>query len=427
MNLEELRALVKAKIKAMQDLVDANKDGFDEETAKQFDDLKAESETLQADIKRLEELEKTKAEFTEGKGRQTKATKPGSAKPKSKETEELEARGGFDNLAELSMCVMAVRDGEPDDRLKFLGAPSNYHREGGSNDGYMIPPHFSDRIFELMLSEPDLMSLVDLEPTNSNEVQMLADESTAWGATGIQAYWGSEAGKLKRSRIDTEGKSVKLHKLHASVEATDELLEDAPRLNSRLTKGAARALNWKGNEGILYGTGAGQILGLNKSPSKIVVNKESGQAAGTLTPMNIAKMYSRNLNPQRSVWNCSKTILPQLITMTIGNQLIWTPPQEGFKNAPGGFLLGLPILFSQQCEQLGTEGDIQLIDPMGYYMPQKTGGVKFSSTIHLLFDYDMQAFKWTLRVGGQPYLNKPVQPNKGNATESHFITLQTRA
>ena len=71
-------------------------------------------------------------------------------------------------------------------------------------------------------------------------------------------------------------------------------------------------------------------------------------------------------------------------------------------------------------------GDIQLIDPKGYYGLKKQGGTKFASSIHLYFDQGLQAFRWTVRFGGQPHLKSAVSPNKGSATKSHFVTLEAR-
>lgn len=425
MNLEQLRAALKQKLDAMDALVSENENGLNEEQATQFDEMEAEAESLKGNIKRLEKLEADKAQY-EGMGRQTQPSTPRTfAKPKDPEAE---ATSGFDSLADFSMAVKNSRY-EMDERLKFMGAPANYHREGGSEggDGYMVPTRFKDEVIELAFNEPDLLGMVDSEPTDGNSVQFLKDETTPWGSTGIQAYWGAEAGKLKRSRIETDGEELKLHKLHAFVEATDELLEDAPRLNNRLTRGAARAINWKANESILFGTGAGQPLGFNVSDAKVSVAKEASQSAATVVVQNIAKMYSRVMNPGRAIWMANQDILPQLIDMQIGNQPVWTAPNQGIQNAPGGMLLGRPVMFSDHCQTLGTETDLMLVDPMGYYLIRKSTGVKFSSSVHLLFDYDVQCFKWTFRIGGQPFLSQPVTPNKGSSTRSSFITLATRS
>lgn len=52
--------------------------------------------------------------------------------------------------------------------------------------------------------------------------------------------------------------------------------------------------------------------------------------------------------------------------------------------------------------------------------------MKNSISMHLWFDQDLVAFKWTLRVGGQPWLQAPVARKSGGNTLSHFVVLAAR-
>src|SRR5690606_26490522 len=117
---------------------------------------------------------------------------------------------------------------------------------------------------------------------------------------------------------------------------------------------------------IMWGNGVGQPLGYMNSGALVEVAKESTQSAGTVVAENVANMYARMLGDgiSRAVWFVNSDVLPQLFTMTLGNQPIWTPPATGFANAPGGFLFGRPIVPTEHCETVGTKGDIQFVDPM---------------------------------------------------------------
>lgn len=423
MTIEELLASKKAKADAMQKILADNPETMDAETAAQFDALDAEVANIDAQIKRHEKAAAARV-GEQSTGRQTRT----ASDPVPQRARQEDDLGGFSSISEFASCVIdAGSQRGVDDRLTVLGAPSNPHRETKSNDGFMVPPAMSSRIFEIMTEEVDLMNMVDGEPTGSNTVKMIADETTPWGSTGIQAYWGAEASQLQRSRLETKGKAVDLHKVHAFVEVTDELQEDAPLLDSRLTKGAGQAINWKVNSSILEGTGAGMPLGMRTAASKIAVAKESGQAANTVVLANVAKMYSRCLDPSKAVWLANQDTLPQMMQLKYDDGApAWLPPNQGIASAPGGFLMGRPIMFSDHCETLGAEGDLMFINPKGYYLPQKKG-IKFSSSLHLLFDYDTGAFKWTFRVGGRPYLSTAVSPNKGSSTRSHCVTLAVRS
>lgn len=344
------------------------------------------------------------------------------------------ANGGFDDIAEFAAAVKDAcvpgSGAQMDERLQamYRAAPTNYHREGGSSDGYMVPPTFREEIWELVFNDDDILNSVDLEPTNGNQVEMLADESTPWGASGVQAKWRSEGGQMTPSRLTTEGRTVKLHELYAFVLATEELVNDAPRLGNRLTRKAAQAIRWKASDAILYGTGTGQPLGYMNSGALVSVAKDSGQAADTISTTNVLNMYSRLLamDGAQPYWLCNRDTVPQLATLTIGDQPVWMPP-NGLMNAPGGFLMGYPVRWSEHAKTLGDQGDIQLINPMGYYAANKRSGISFASSIHLYFDYGIEAFRWTFRLGGQPYLSAPVSPANGSTTKSHFVTLDERA
>jgi HK97 family phage major capsid protein len=347
----------------------------------------------------------------------------------------LDPTGGFNALAEFAQAVHRANPQTPgnivDPRLAamYRASPTGYMREGGSNDGYMVPPQFRDRIWELVFGADNLMSEVDSEPTTSNQVNDLSDDWTPWGGTGIRAFWRAEAQQMTGTRPNVNPRSVVLHELYAFVLATDELMEDAPRLNSRLETKAAQAINWKLDDAIINGDGVGKPLGYMKSGALVSVAKESGQTADTVVAANVAKMFSRLL-PQsvgNSHWRINSDVIPHLMLMTLADQPIWTPPSSGFTQSPGGFLFGRPVRISEHCETVGDKGDIQLIDPKGYYGLRKEGGVRFASSIHLYFDYGMQAFRWTVRFGGQPHMKAPVSPAKGTATKSHFVTLDARA
>ncbi|MEO1223802.1 MAG: phage major capsid protein [Pseudomonadota bacterium] len=347
--------------------------------------------------------------------------------------------GGFDNLADFALTVMRAGDGNSPQRAEAYGrleeahqlmaAPTNFHQERGSSDGFMVPPAMRDQIYELMLDDQAaLLNAVDSEPTAGNQVGMLRDETTPWGSSGVVAAWRAEGTKMDPSRVSTDETYVHLHELYAFVLASEELLQDAPRLNARLTRQAARAINWKASEAIMHGTGAGQPLGWMNAPALVVVAKEGPQAADTIVADNIAKMYSRMMPSSlpRANWYINNDVMPQLITMTLGDQPIWTPPSTGLVGAPGGILMGRPVIPLEHNPTLGDAGDIQFVDPMGYYSPRKSSGVSFAESIHLYFDYNIRAFRWTFRVGGQPYLSAPVSPAKGTATKSHFVTLAAR-
>lgn len=393
------------------------------------DDESAKFAAIETDIKDLEKDIATEEAMIERRRTMQGAAPTG---PRIEVHEpDPELTGGFKDIGEFAVAVHGAVNanrvgGAVDSRLV---AVAGAHQGGGSaGEGYSLPPQYRDQVWEVVSQVDEYGPLIDEEPTARREVKLMADETTPWGTSGIKAYWRSEGSKMNATQLSDEGRNVQLHELYTLALATEELLEDAPRLGNRLTNKAGQAIAYKKNLGIVEGTGAGQPLGWSKSAALITVGKESGQAADTIVTANVIKMFSRlqMIPGDRPFWKVNQDTLPQLMTMTIGDRPIWIPP-TGLAGAPGGFLLGLPVRFSEFAQTLGDKGDIELISPKGYYGARRASGPQFATSIHLYFDYGLQAFRWMFRYGGQPHLSAPINPKNGSATKSHFVTLAERA
>jgi HK97 family phage major capsid protein len=141
----------------------------------------------------------------------------------------------------------------------------------------------------------------------------------------------------------------------------------------------------------------------------------------------VVKMYSRM--PGRLLagaeWYINQNVFPQLPLMSIGHQPVWLGPNKSLTDAPGGLLLGKPVNIIEQCESLGTVGDI-IFANLGEYVMIDKGGLKSDISMHVRFLNDEQVFRWTYRVDGQPAWNSALTPYKGATTLSPFITLAAR-
>jgi len=335
-------------------------------------------------------------------------------------------RSGFQSIADFALDVMraCAPGGVRSERLtRMMAVPAGYLQETGADEGYMVPPEFRQQIWNLVFDDQDILGRIAPESTASNSVELLADESTPWGSAGVQASWRAEGAQMTASKVATKLRQVRLHELYAFVLATGELLRDAPRLNDRLTTGAAEAITWKISEAVMFGDGAGQPLGWMNSGSLISVNRA---VANQIATADVLGMFSRLLTQGGSrnvIWLANPSTIPQLYAMVSGQNNVWFPPQAGFAGAPGGFLLGKPVVLTDHAQTLGTKGDLQLVDLGGYYAAQQASSPQFDTSIHLFFDYNIQAFRWIFRFGGEPMLSAPVTPAKGAATRSHFIAL----
>ena len=182
---------------------------------------------------------------------------------------------------------------------------------------------------------------------------------------------------------------------------------------------------------IYNGTGAGQPLGIMNGASLVTVTPEAGQAAATVVAENIFKMWARMWGRSRAnaVWLINQDVEPELFNLALpvgtGGQSVYMPP-NGLADSPYSTLFGRPVIPVEYAATLGTTGDIMLADLNQYVMLEK-GGIQAASSIHVNFVYDETAFRFVLRLDGQPKWQSALTPANGTNTLSPFVVLDTRS
>lgn len=344
-------------------------------------------------------------------------------------------RHGFRSMGEFAIAVkLASRQGGYVDPRLVHNAPTTVSTEGvGADGGFAVPPEYRTAIMEKVLGENSLLSMTDQLVTSSNTIVLPKDETTPWQTTGgIQAYWDGENDQLTQSKVALQEETLRLNKLTALVPVTEELMEDAPSLDSYLRRKVPEKFDFKINLALVQGTGAGQPTGILNGACLVSVAKESGQSADTVVFENVVNMWARMYGPCRSraVWLINQDIEPQLFTMSFEGTSSSVPaylPANGLASSPYGTLMGRPVIPTQACETLGDQGDIFLADFSQYLTAIKTGGVRAETSIHLWFDYDTVAYRFIMRLAGQPWWTAAIDPRDGSNTLSPFVTLAERA
>jgi HK97 family phage major capsid protein len=271
--------------------------------------------------------------------------------------------------------------------------------------------------------------------SSRNSLEVPINETAPWDVEGVNAYWEGESDVHTASKSKFKMHQFRLHKLTAYVPVSEELLDDAPALESFLQTEASDAILHKINSAILTGTGAGMPNGILNSGFKVVVNKESGQTSTELLFENIIKMYSHCLPKARAkaVWIYNPALEEKLRLMKFDNGAaspvpVFLPP-GGLSESPYATIMGRPAIpMLGATKGLGSEGDIQFVDLSFYYSVMKSGAgaiQQFMST-HVLFDRDQVAFKFRIRMAGNCPFIAPVNPENGVYPMSGLITLQDR-
>jgi HK97 family phage major capsid protein len=219
---------------------------------------------------------------------------------------------------------------------------------------------------------------------------------------------------------------------------SEEMLEDAPAVDAYLRRKAPEKINFKVDSALISGNGVGKPLGILNSACLVTVTKESSQAADTFLMENAVKMYSRMYAPLlgNSAWFMNQDVMPQLLLMNsraldvagsqvYGGQPMYIGPGQ-LSQAPNGMLLGRPIIYTQACPTVGDLGDIIFAD-MSQYLAIIKGGIKTDTSMHLWFDYGIMAYRFVLRIGGNPWWGSAITPASGSSnTLSCFVALQAR-
>jgi HK97 family phage major capsid protein len=451
-NLQNKLIELKEEANAIQARADAEKRELTEDEEKEIEQIFASFESVEADIERRERIEAINAKVaTPGK----RKTAPDDVqnrggddddegkrnKPKSRvivatsNERDLRGKWGFRSQAEFLSAVVAssAKGGSIDPRL-IANAPTTYGSEGaGADGGFAVPPDFRSAIVSKIMGEDSLLSLTDQQTSSSNSFTCPADETSPWQSSGgIQAYWESEGGQKGQSKPKLTEKTVKLNKVIALVPLTDELLEDAPSMANYVGRKAPEKINFKVNDAIINGTGVGMPLGILNSPGTITVAAESGQAADSVLFQNILNMWGR-LTPsarRNAKWLANPDVEQQLMGMQFPGTGTAVPvylPPGGLSAAPYGTLLGRPIVTTEAAPALGDAGDLILGDMQSYLSLTKGSGIRQDVSIHIWFDYDITAFRFVLRIGGQPWWNTAIEPfHAGGNSRGFFVALGAR-
>lgn len=435
-------------------LCDKEKRDLTEDEQSQLDHIFAEFKRTKQDIERRQQIADQTAQLASSMGRLTTPEGPAEDEPEvqqprnqgqppplpRRQTTRIEpvftdrGKWGWRFEGEYYAAVVAAgrRGGPLDPRLEIRNAPTTYGQEGvGADGGFAVPPDFRAPIISKLMTETSLLSRTDQQTSTSNSITFPVDETTSWQTSGgIQAYWENEAGLKTQSKPLLQPLNVRLNKLIALVPVTDELLADAPAMGSYVQRKAPEKIDFKVTMALIQGNGAGQPLGLLNAPCLVSVAKENGQLADTIQVENIQKMYSRMYADWRNgaVWLINQDIEPQLFGMTVGlnNWPVYLPP-NGLASAPFATLMGRPVIATQACETLGDKGDIIFVNLSQYLTVTQTAGLRQDISIHLWFDYDVTAFRFVMRIGGQPWLSAAISPRDGNNTLSSVVTLDDRA
>lgn len=323
---------------------------------------------------------------------------------------------------------------DPRLRAAALGGNESVDSEGG----FLVAPEFAPGVWQRTYDQSNLANRCFQQPmTQSNRlvVNAVDEDSRAdgsrWG--GIESFWLGESGTYTPTQPKFRQMELIAKKLIALTYATEEQLVDGPAFAAYVDKVVPLELAFRVDDAIYNGSGAGMPLGFMNSGALITVAKDSGDTGATVSANDVFNMWSQLWAPSRknAAWFIEQSVEPKLWNLTRGSgtavELLYTGPGERGNNSNYGVMFGRPVIPVEYAATLGTPGDITLVDLDQYYLARRSD-IEMATSIHVQFLTDQQAFRWKLRLDGQPAWKKPLTPKAASApTRSPFIALATRS
>lgn len=422
--LRQMLADARAKATAINALAEKENRALTDAEAAEFNQLVAECTKLQgqiADQEKLLEAERNAPAVASIEVGHNRA----EDKPWASLTEQLQA----------VRRQATTRGSETDPRLRAaaLGGNESVDAEGA----FLIAPQFAPGVWQRAYDASEIAQRCFQQPmTASNRlvVNAVDEDSRAdgsrWG--GISSFWLGESQPYSSSQPKFRQMEFIAKKLIALTYATEEQLVDGPAFAAYVDKVVPLEMAFRADDGIFNGTGAGMPLGWMNSGALLTIPKAAGDAGAVISNTDIFAMWKRMWAPSRknAVWYINQDVEDQLWNLTRGSgtavELLYTAPGERGNNGQYGVMMGRPVIPVEYAATLGTPGDIVLADPTQYYLARRSD-VQMDTSIHVQFLTDQQAFRWKMRLDGQPAWKKPLTPKNGTNTLSPFIALATRS
>jgi HK97 family phage major capsid protein len=357
----------------------------------------------------------------------------GDSQPKGKATHKVRDAQGTKSLGDFLISVVdqdstrlkTVYGSEIVETLRGKSRRKDLSGDTGAAGAYLIPPEYVPEILTVDPLEAIIRPSAHIQPMAADTLKLPKLAVTAApsaGATyhfgGVLAYWTEEAEETTETEPGFKQMELRAHKLGGHTQITEELYDDEGiGLSALLKRLFGGAITWVEDYSFIRGPGGGQPLGILNADAKLT---QARATASTFKLEDAANMLGKFM-PQsfgKGVWIMNITVLPKLIQLTDGTNVVWIPnAREGLPVT----LFGMPVLFTDKNPALGTEGDVILAD-WSYYVLGDRQRLAIAASEHYDFLKGLITVRFTHRVDGQPWLDGPIYIDDTNKI-SPFVVL----
>lgn len=352
-----------------------------------------------------------------------------------KPTQKSDSLAPFASLGDQLRAVFNAersRGANTDPRLIEIQAALGGNESVPAEGGFLVVPEFAQGLVKRIYDVALISSRCFKMPMSSSRLIVHAvdedsrKDGSRWG--GLTAFWLAEGAVYTPTKPKFREMQFVANKLIALSYATEEQLADGPAWEAFVREAVPQELAFQIDTAVYSGPGAGAPLGILNSGALITAAK----SASTIATADILQMWSQLFFRSRAnaVWFVNQDIEPQLIPLTLGSPslaqvLLYAAPGINGNPGPYGKMFGRDVIPVEQASTLGTVGDIVLADMSQYLLAQRSDA-RIDTSIHVAFLTGEQAFRFMLRLDGQPTWKKPLTPYKGAVLKSPFVTLAAR-
>lgn len=418
MDVKVIFAKINQQAAAQQAIVDKAKaesrEVLNEEEVTQFDNLQAEIDKLKAMAKIAQQMQDNHDYLNKPT---TGLVVPGEEDVPLEQKDKLDD-GGFKSLGEFLNCV---KHGDPKGRLKELDV-----KDLSTGDvGIMIPPQFSQTIFQLDGEEeivlPRATNIPAGDPPDSPFTIPYFQQGDDGSLGGIELVWTGE-GKTVSDVSDPKIKDLTLTPQEVSGMATitNKTLQNWEASGAFMQTLLRQAWVNGRDMKFLRGSGVGCPLGILNAPGAIFIERDT---SATVKYIDLVTMLSRlYAGPGEPVWTINQTIMPTIMTLQDPEGHYIFNAGDATKGIPAT-LLGLPIKWNGKTPLLGNKGDISLAK-FNYYLTKPGSGPFIAISEHVKFTTNKTVFKIVANIDGQPWVKDPLKLEDGSTTVSPYVLLK---
>ena len=300
----------------------------------------------------------------------------------------------------------------------------------GSDGGFAVPEIYAPML-EGPAIDPDFArgngaQVFPCAPSAVFNLPRSKDTNRSGGCLSgtTQAFWRAEAAAATASQPELANLCLAPKSLAALCYATVEFLESASLAGGGagawVGRELGKALAFKQNQAWMSGLGAGQPAGIRNAACRLT---EARVGANLIDATDVINMFSKVYHPADSVWLCSQSCIPQLAQLQIavgtGGGVNWLFDWSG--GLPPT-LMGRPVIYTEHCASLGTEGDLVLANFNEYIIVEAPSDIQ--SSICVKFVEAEVAFRALTWVDGQPAWDASMTLANGDSV-SPFVVLTT--